>query len=280
MNAVSLKQGKPGKPVAEFARLLASLVFTAFATACALGTDSGGPPLVTTCTVPTDQSGTISGHWNVTPIPIALHQGDFQASEVSAITGAADTWNTFYTATQNLKTLDYGTDPSNPRVSTAAKPSALCASGIVQGSQFSGQVMVYKQGTWPYPNLPNAIALTSFCPLPATPIASFYMAIMEVNYQNFFVQGKKLPDLQSIFLHEFGHLHGLNHSCESFQKTGTPNCNDPNLNPDYLAASMFPVFGFDQLGNGEQKRSLASNDQGRANCLYTGTTAGTGTTGH
>ena len=82
-----------------------------------------------------------------------------------------------------------------------------------------------------------------------------YMAIMEVNYQSFFVDGRKLPDLQSISLHEFSHLMGLDHSCERINKDGVPNCTNPEMNQDYYRAVMFPIFAFNTTGSGEQKRS-------------------------
>jgi len=36
----------------------------------------------------------------------------------------------------------------------------------------------------------------------------------------------------------------------------------------YGQAVMAPVFRFDSMGYGEQKRFLQENDEGRANCLY------------
>ncbi len=222
------------------------------------------------CVTPTDQTGTYSGRWQVTPIPLGFHQGDFQSDEVSSIIASADTWNNFFNASKSKKTIDYGSTDT-PKVSAASNPTqlgALCAQGIVQGSSFSGSVIVYKMGRWPSSYPANAMALTSFCTLPVKPYPTMYMAVMEVNYQNFFVSGQKVPDLQSIMAHELGHLHGLNHSCEAATKTGTPNCNDPNLNPDYGIALMYPVFTFDTSGAGQQKRDLGTNDQGRANCLY------------
>ena len=96
---------------------------------------------------------------------------------------------------------------------------------------------------------------------------------MELNYQNFFVTGKPVPDLQSIITHEMGHLLGLGHSCETDTETGVPNCNESGLPPAYQAALMFPTFTFDSNGNGQIKRDLQSNDEGRANCLYQGISA-------
>ncbi|MGZ3709286.1 MAG: hypothetical protein ACXWPM_11185, partial [Bdellovibrionota bacterium] len=163
----------------RFARPAISVLALAVGTsACALFDGNGSAPVVKDCVIPTDQSGTISGHWKVTPIPIALHQGDFAADEAKDITTAADSWNSFYKKSLGMNlVLDYGSDATNPQTSAATKPSQLCTQGIVAGTQFSGKVVIYKDGRWPYPNLPSAIALTSFCPVPGQPLSSFFMAI-------------------------------------------------------------------------------------------------------
>lgn len=259
--------------LAFFGRSLGSLLVLYLLSGCTLysGNTTAAQSFTNTCSISSDQSGTVSGHWRIDPIPIAFHSGDFSATETAAIVAAATSWNNFFTASKGGKIFDFGNDPANPRtVSTpnTSQGGAFCAQGILQGNQFSGNVVIYKQGTWPsnYPS--TAMALTSFCTSPSTTFPSMFMAIMEINFQGFFVQGTKLPDLQSITLHEFGHLLGLNHSCEAAQKNGTPLCSDPNINPDYLTASMFPVFTFDQNGNGQVKQTLGINDQYRANCLY------------
>src|SRR4051812_37516398 len=121
-------------------------------TSCALYSPSNDKkPIVKECTVPPDQSGTISGHWQVTPIPFAFHQNDFQADEVASIIAAAESWNQFYKASKGIKPLDYGTTEA-PKTSAANDPTqagALCAQGIIQGKTFSGNVLVYKMGRWP-----------------------------------------------------------------------------------------------------------------------------------
>jgi hypothetical protein len=238
---------------------------------CALySPGSNGLPVVKTCAIPADQSATVSGHWTAKPVPIAFHQGDFTAAEMLAMTNAADSWNTFYTASEGYTVFDYGGNASSPKISSSpnvAQGGGLCGHGILQAGSFNGNVVIYKLGTWPY--AASAMALTSFCTLSAKPFASIYMAVLEINYVNFFVEGTgKFPDLTSIILHELGHVLGLNHSCEGTAKAGTPNCNDTALPPDYSLASMFPSFGFDQTGAGQIKQSLGANDQSRANCLY------------
>lgn len=251
--------------------VLAALLLTVVS--CALYPSSNSSAVIATCNIPSDQSGTISGHWPVTPIPIAFHQGDFDASEMADMSAAAETWNTFFTASQKLTVIDTG---GGNRQSSSNNPSAagsLCATGIVPTDQFIGNVVIYKLSRWPAAYAASAIALTSFCVLPAKPYPRMYMAVIEVNYQGFFVEGAKQPNLPSIMGHEKGHLLGLDHSCSGTTKAGSPNCSDPNLNPDYSAAIMYPVFTFDDAGVGQVKKTLGVNDQSRANCLYTGTAA-------
>lgn len=244
---------------------------------CALGLGDSAESVVKTCVLPTDQRGTLAGKWKVTPIPIAFHQGDFSNDEIASMTAAADTWNTFFAASQGLeKVIDYGSAGS-VKVSAQAVPSDTCTMGLLQGSTFTGQVVIYKQATWPHAGASSTMALTSFCTRSATPVPQMYMAYMEVNYQGFFRDGQKQPDLQTIIAHEFGHLMGLFHSCDKGSTaTGKPNCDSGSLPGDYKLALMFPTFGFNSDLTGEQKRSLQSNDQGRANCLYpaSGTTTG------
>jgi hypothetical protein len=224
--------------------------------------------LVKECVLPSDQSGTLLGKWTLKPVPIAFHQGDFSSSEISAMIAAADTWNNFYGASQGFSMIDYG--GSSPRMSSAGRPQNVCGlSPIISGSRFTAPVVIYKDGVLPASFTASQFAVTTGCTTPTTPLKHRISAIIDLNYRDYFVQGRRVPDLQSIVLHEFGHLAGLDHSCESGSTTaGMPNCNAGNS--DYVDAVMSPLFGFDASGYGEQKRELTANDEGRANCLYDG----------
>ncbi len=238
-------------------------------TGCSVFTNDT-PTVTTTCSIPSDQSGTVSGRWPTNPVPIAFHTGDFGSAEIGAMIAAIDTWNTFFQAVAKISPLSYG-NASSPTMSSIidhASNNTLCGQSVLQNSAFTGNVVIYKLGTWPAAYSSSAIALTSFCTTPGTLYPNFFMAVMEINYQDYFVQGQRLPDLQSIVLHELGHVLGLNHTCENFSKSGTPLCTESNLNPAYASASMYPIFSFDITGAGQVKRTLGTNDESRANCLY------------
>lgn len=259
------------KPIFKFLnRAWLSLLLIPFLSCSLSGPSTTTAPISTTCVIPADQTGTITGHWTTLPIPIALHQGDFDpTAEAPKISAAADTWNNFLTASKKLQLYDYGGTASSPRLSAAVTNTGtanFCSQTILQGTQYNGDLMIYKLGTWPYPA--NVIALTRFCTIQATPYPKFYMAVMELNYQNYFVAGQKLPDFQSIVTHELGHGGGLGHSCATPAVSGFPDCSSPTLPADYLNAIMYPTFTFDSTGAGQVKTSLDTNDEERANCLY------------
>jgi len=224
-----------------------------------------------------DQTGTYNGKWaSKLQVPIAFHQGDFDTDELKDMMDGADSWNDFFQYNYEVPGILYSNSDTNDQASPyqvdTAKPTSLCSKPTISGGEFTAPIVIYKQSTWPHSNYRTAMALTTACTGDGTPVASITNAIIEVNYEDFFADDNsngQYPDLHTIVFHEFGHLMGLGHTCE-FNKsiTGMPNCSATDLNPGYVLALMYPNFSFDASGNGEKKRSLAENDQGRMNCLY------------
>lgn len=223
--------------------------------------------VATGCVLPRDQSGTLTGQWSSRPIPIALEQTNWSPAEISAIVAAAEAWNGHFVTVTHSTLIDYVASPNHFRTSSVPRPALddLCNDPAVSEQGFRSPLVIYKVGAWPYTG--DAIAVTNVCPETGSGLPRLVAGMMEINYANFFVQGRPLPDLQSIVAHELGHLIGVNHSCEGSSGAGVPNCGSPGIPPSYLSALMFPSFSFRQ-GVGEQRRELNENDQGRANCLY------------
>lgn len=221
--------------------------------------------LVIECVLPDEQSDTLKGVWPVTPVPLVFHAGDFSTAEKAKARSAAGTWNNFLAQTSGVTQFVFGLNGSGD-TTAERRPVGLCAQTLLNFEEFERPVVIYKDSSWPYD--PEAIALTTLCRFSTEDLKEMYMALMEINFENFFVEGTRQPDLETIFAHEFGHLAGLGHSCEFSNKEGTPNCNDPAINPDFLDALMFPAFAFPNNIKGEIRRSIRTNDQGRVNCLY------------
>jgi hypothetical protein len=251
--------------------LLSALSLGLLSTACA-------PPVpqqsyVRECILPEDQAGTISGRWPIPEVPVAFFQPHlpmFLEREITAMVSAAETWNKFYGSTRGFDLVNIGTQ-SQPLTANISRPDAPCSQdGLIMHGRYEAPVMLYMATNWPYKESgqQDIIALTSFCFTPEQPINRFYMAMLEFNYQYFFQDGTKQPDVESIMLHELGHLIGLDHSCEGSPKPGMPNCSQGNIDRDYLDAILYPIIQFPDGVNGEARRSLRRNDMGRANCLY------------
>lgn len=218
-------------------------------------------PFSTECVVNPDQKTTFKGHWTSRPVPLAVEVNDFSASEISAIQAAIQSWNDFYQASKGFQLYLNGSSNLGFSSSGGARitSATACAQSVIGTNGFTNRLMIYKNRSWSYGS--SVMALTSLCPVTTanSNLRMFVGAVMEINFANYFVNGNPVPDLQSIVVHELGHMLGLDHSC-----TGNGCVNVPD---EYKTAVMYPSLGFDGMF-GRIRRDLGANDQERANCLY------------
>jgi hypothetical protein len=225
---------------------------------------------VTECVLPDDQSQTLIGSWGKLPIPLAIESGSggIDSDEVTAILAAADTWNAHFESALGLTVFDTGSGDS-VRITTATSADP-CSTVVLNASgSFTGAVPILKHSDWPYSSA-KAIAFTTHC-TPQTlngggTLGTLKTAVLDVNSENFFVDGTVKHDLQTIVGHELGHVLGLDHSCEDSSSEGIPGCTSAQAL--YQNALMYPKFGYYSDYTGIIRHELNSNDQGRANCLY------------
>lgn len=219
-------------------------------------------PIATECALNADQKTTLRGHWSVHPIPLAVQAVDFSASELVSVQAAINTWNTFFQESKGFSLFLSGTSSLDVLGAGGGHPTTrtICSQQMVNEHGFTQHLMIYKVTSgWSYGSA--VIGLTSTCPVStSSSLYPIYSAgMMEINFQNFFVAGQPVPDLQTIITHELGHLMGVDHSCSGSGCASAPE--------DYIQAVMYPSIGFDGI-QGRAKRVLQPNDQKRANCLY------------
>lgn len=237
---------------------LVVMILSMVSASCAKKTEE----IITECVVNPDQANLFKGHWSSRPIPLAVEVGDFSSAEIAAIESAINAWNDFFEASKGFKLYLNGSSSlgyvsaGGARITT----STACSQQLANNSGFVGKIMIYKNRSWAN-SQSSIMALTSLCPqvVSGAQFRVFTSAVMELNYDDYFISGKPLPDLQSIVTHELGHILGLDHSC-----SGSGCSNAPN---DYRDAIMYPSLGFSGI-YGQVKRSIERNDQERANCLY------------
>lgn len=217
---------------------------------------------ISSCYLNEDQSGTLLGRWPIAPLQLAFHDSSqFSAQEKDIIKEAAGVWNLFFEANFGFPVFKFQSIDQPGYEQFCAGQNAV----LYDSNGFKKPIIIYKRREG-MDDRKNNIAVTNQCrtKVEGEDLMWVTSGQIELNYQFFFAPEKESADLRFTMLHEFGHLLGLDHSCEiNTNRKGMPDCNLSEFVSSYLKAVMFPSNSGSEL-----KTKLQENDQLRANCIY------------
>jgi len=242
----------------------------------------------TLCQMPPDQGrGTLQGAWGALPVPLVLDTDFYVANNgeaIPALKGAIETWNG-WSRLRGMEAFQLESDGSGgtagreiPDLNTCDQASYTAAVRDVvgiwkigthgarknqreicqrDGQGRLGRILFYDdvsgsgvqgQTEWMIQN------------------GRIIGASILLNFEGYNAPGRQRIDVESLLLHELGHVLGLLHSCngssgDSLDGTSAPAC---GVAPhQYTSAVMYPFLMVNQ-----ERRNLMQNDYNRVNCLY------------
>lgn len=253
------------------------------ATACTArptgATEQGRVINFTNCQLPADQGkGSYQGAWASIPVPLAFDKDFYIADNgeaVDALRGAVNTWNDWahikgrqaFNLTSDGSGVSAGRDIPDDLANECSQAAYSAAITDVVG--------IWKISTYgPRANrrdgcgtqekiLPDGVqGQTDWIVVNKKIVGSSIL----LNFEGFNAPGKLAIDVESLLLHELGHVLGLLHSCngstdDSTDSTTSPSCD--TARKQYIEAVMFPF-----LLPGIIRRDLKQNDYARINCIY------------
>lgn len=241
----------------------------------------------TSCALPKDQGvGSLHGKWSALPVPVVLDRDFYVADNgdaAPALRGALQSWNTWAnlrgTQAFSLKNDGSGISAGReiPELTDCAQASYSSSVTDVVGIwkiNSSGFHRNQRPSCGTLPNgqpgriLPFAVQGQTDWIIQGGRIVG---ASILLNFEDYNSPGKQRIDVESLLLHELGHVLGLLHSCngssgDSRDSTTSPACFTNGVlsaNPLYTNAVMFPF-----LEVAQERRDLKQNDYSRINCLY------------
>jgi len=231
----------------------------------------------TNCQLPGDQGrGSFQGTWDNPPVPIVFDKDFYVTDEgetIPSLKGAVETWNRWsrLKGRQVLNIIEDGSGQNGGRdipeltdcVQASYTSSTRDAVGIwkigTNGPRKNARTSCLNQEKI----LPDGVQGQTDWTVQGGKITG---ASILLNFEGFNAPGKQLIDVESLLLHELGHVLGLLHSCNgsgggAIDGTSAPVC---GLAPQgYIDAVMFPF-----LQVAQERRDLKQNDYDRVNCLY------------
>lgn len=230
----------------------------------------------TNCQLPKDQGkGSFQGAWGGLPIDIILDK-DFYLTDngaaLPALRGAIATWNHW----ANIRGLSGFTLKSDGTGVNGGMdiPAVTSCSQAAYSSAVTDKVGIWKITSYGDGKNTRADCGAQGKILPDGVQGQTDWIILNgkitgasilLNFEGFNSPGTRKIDVESLLLHELGHVLGLLHSCngsdDGSDSTTSPSCG--NAPSGYRSAVMFPFLEVSQL-----RRSLSQNDYSRINCLY------------
>lgn len=258
-----------------------------FATmACTAGKPTKSPNGITnytSCSIPKDQgTGSLLGAWGTKSIPIVFDQ-DFYLTDsgetVSALRNAVLTWNAWATLKgfQIFRIINDGSGiaaGAHIPVNTPSTSTPCLQSYYTTESALRGYVGVWKiQASGDGKNTRDTCSSVGGTKILDDGIqgstdwitsgGKIVGASILLNFDAWNAPGKVRVDLESLLLHELGHVAGLLHSCNGGGGDATTSVNCGSAPASYISAVMFPALLSSQI-----RRTLMQNDYNRINCLY------------
>lgn len=258
----------------------ALLVALSLGWACGTGISNPDESLVsdkTSCDLPKSQGAdSFAGSWNSIPVPIAF-DNDFYVtnggSALESLKAAVSSWNS-WAGYKGKQALSLNSDGSGVTAGRTIPTLTDC----VQTSYTSAVTDVV--GIWKISSSGLHANQRDSCGTNGKLLATGVQGQTEwvisgghitgasilLNFEGFNAPGKVSIDVESLLLHELGHVLGLLHSCNpgsGSDSTSSPSCDSPNTPNSFKIAVMHPF-----LSSGQKRRTLGQNDFNRINCLY------------
>jgi hypothetical protein len=232
----------------------------------------------TNCQLPPDQgAGSFQAGWASLPIPLVLDKDFYVADEgeaIEALKGSIETWN-IWSRLRGLEAFNLTSDGTGQSAGRDIPEITSCDQAAYSAA-VTDVVGIWKisnngfhRNARPTCNaiqkkiLPDGVQGQTDWIVQSGKVVG---ASILLNFEGFNAPGKQLIDVESLLLHELGHVLGLLHSCngssgDSVDGTSSPACG--TAPQQYIDAVMFPF-----LEVAQQRRALLQNDYNRINCLY------------